>query len=90
MLGIRPRRATPRPPCQGTRWVKELDLAYTTEATTQQFYPRVGPRWVVTLSFLRLPHFSGCRFCDRDDREVPLHLTRLKAFEALTGRLVPP
>jgi hypothetical protein len=40
--------------------------------------------------FLHLPHLSRSQLRDRDDGEVSLHLTRLKAFEVVTGWLVTP
>jgi hypothetical protein len=39
--------------------------------------------------FFLLPHLSRSQFRNSDDREIPLHLPCLKAFEILTGWLIP-
>ena len=39
--------------------------------------------------FFLLPHLSRRQFRDGDDREISLHLPRLKAFEILPGWLIP-
>src|SRR5215813_14128796 len=39
--------------------------------------------------FILLPHLARCQFRDGDDREISLHLPRLKASEILPGWLIP-
>lgn len=39
--------------------------------------------------FFLLPHLSSSKLRDCNDREIALHLSRLKTFEVLTGWLIP-